>query len=266
VLRHLRQVAELQAISSYRTNSSRRVLRVAAMFLDHLGEHGRRLDECAQADIDRWFALGPHDRDHARPFLRWCRQQRELPPVQLPPLQHTTGVRISQQQRLAFIRRVLTEHTMPAADRVLALLILLYAQPLVKIARLTIKDVHRDDDQVLIRLGDPPTPLPQPFADVLLDYLDNRLNLTTAGGADNPFLFPGQPMHTTSLRLRLRNLGLPHLDGRTTTIRELLREAPAPVVAGMLGYHPVTTEAMAAEVGTTWSRYAAGDHTRLTSN
>ena len=118
---------------------------------------------------------------------------------------------------------------------------------------------------MLIRLGYPPTPVPQPFADVLLDYLDNRLNLTTAGGADNPFLFPGrragQPLHTTSLRLRLRNLGLPHLDGRTTTIRELLREAPAPVVAGMLGYHPVTTEAMAAEAGATWSRYAAGNRT-----
>ncbi|WP_040919111.1 hypothetical protein [Saccharomonospora glauca] len=55
-----------------------------------------------------------------------------------------------------------------------ALLILLYAQPLVKIARLTTDDVLRGEDQVLIHLGDPPTPVPQPFADVLLDYLGNR--------------------------------------------------------------------------------------------
>lgn len=40
---------------------------------------------------------------------------------------------------------------------------------------------------------------------------------------------------------------------------ELLREAPAPVVAGMLGYHPVTPQALAAEVGATWKRYAPGE-------
>lgn len=84
---------------------------------------------------------------------------------------------------------------------------------------MTAGDIIRSDDQVLSRLGDPPTPVPQPFAEVLTRYLDNRLNLTTASGATNPFLFPGrrtrQPLHTTSLRLRPRNLGLSNLDGRT---------------------------------------------------
>ncbi|MGW3472335.1 hypothetical protein ACWDKQ_28575 [Saccharopolyspora sp. NPDC000995] len=93
-------------------------------------------------------------------------------------------------------------------------------------------------------------------------YLENRLNLTTAGGVTNPFLFPGrragQPLHTTSLRLRLRNLGLPSRDDRTATIRQLVLQAPAPVVAGMLGYHPNTT--LAAEAGATWTHYAPGDH------
>ena len=162
---------------------------------------------------------------------------------------------------------MLTDESLPDADRVLALLILLYAQPLIRVARLTTDDVIRNDDQVLLRLGEPPTPVPQPFAEVLTRYLDNRLNLNTAGGATNPFLFPGrrtgQPLHTTSLRLRLRNLDLPNLDGRSAAIRQLVLQAPAPVIAGMLGYHPNTAERMAAEAGATWKRYAPGDHAKL---
>jgi hypothetical protein len=65
------------------------------------------------------------------------------------------------------------------------------------------------------------------------------------------------------LRLRLRNLGLPNLDGRSTAIRQLVLQAPAPVIAGMLGYHPNTAERMAAESGANWMTYAAGDHTRF---
>jgi hypothetical protein len=62
----------------------------------------------------------------------------------------------------------------------------------------------------------------------------------------------------TSLRL----LDLPNLIARTAAIRQLVLEAPAPVVASMLGYHPATTETLAIQAGATWMRYAPGDHTR----
>jgi hypothetical protein len=35
---------------------------------------------------------------------------------------------------------------------------------------------------------------------------------------------------------------------------------PASIVAEALGYHYVTTAKLAAQAGTTWSRYASGDH------
>lgn len=267
VLRRLRQTAREQPINSYRANNARRLLRLAALFLDDLAAHRRRLDECTQTDIDRWFTTGPRDCGRSREFLLWCRRQRELPHLHLPTEQLPAAAPLSQHERLAHIRRVLTDETLPDADRVLALLILLYAQPLIRIARLTTDDIIRNDDQVLLRLGEPPTPVPQPFAAVLTRYLDNRLNLNTAGGTTNPFLFPGrrtgQPLHTTSLRLRLRNLGLPNLDGRSAAIRQFVLQAPAPVIAGMLGYHPNTAERMAAEAGATWKRYAPGDHAKL---
>ena len=46
----------------------------------------------------------------------------------------------------------------------------------------------------------------------------------------------GQPLHITSMRLRLANLGIPSMPGRARAIRELLRQAPAAIVVGMLRY------------------------------
>jgi hypothetical protein len=46
-------------------------------------------------------------------------------------------------------------------------------------------------------------------------------------------------------------------------LREMLLRAPPAVVAGMLGYAADRAEAIAAESGSNWKRYAAGDHTRI---
>lgn len=140
--------------------------------------------------------------------------------------------------------------------RVLALLVLLYAQPLARIQQLTVDDIATGDDgQLLIRLGDPPTPVPAPFDQVIRQHVAARRNQMTAANTTSPWLFPGrasgQPMHTTSLRLRLHNLGIPNLTNRSRAIREMLRQAPAIIVAGMLGYTTVA-EKIAAEYGGTW--------------
>lgn len=47
-------------------------------------------------------------------------------------------------------------------SRVVAAIVLLYAQPLSRIVRLTTDGVIHDGDQVLLRLGEPPSPLPGP--------------------------------------------------------------------------------------------------------
>jgi hypothetical protein len=120
--------------------------------------------------------------------------------------------------------------------------------------------VH-DDGQILLSLGDSPVPVPEPFADVVINYVNARSNLTTATNPNSRFLFPGrragQPIHPTSLRLRLQKPEIPNLDGRTRAIRDLLLQAPASVVAGMLGYQSAHAELIAAETGAPWKRYAA---------
>ncbi|EWM19782.1 hypothetical protein KUTG_10086 [Kutzneria sp. 744] len=53
---------------------------------------------------------------------------------------------------------------------------------------------------------------------------------------------------------------MPTVAGRGAAIRQHLLDMPAPIVADALGYHRITTTRLAAQAGTTWSRYAPGDH------
>ena len=54
----------------------------------------------------------------------------------------------------------------------------------------------------------------------------------------------------------MHTLGVPILNSRTAAIRHMLQEAPASVVAGMLGYQQTSAENIAAAASTQWQRYA----------
>lgn len=170
---------------------------------------------------------------------------------------------LSQQQRLSALRRLLTDEQIPLLTRVAATMVLLYAQPLTRILLLTIEDVIHENEHVALRLGDPATPVPEPFAALLMRHLDQRLNLTTATNQDSRWLFPGrrggQPMATDTIERRLRGHQIAVLNSRTSALRQLVLQAPAPVVAKMLGYTDQQTARLAAAVGSPWSRYAPGD-------
>src|SRR5205823_10784426 len=94
----------------------------------------------------------PTVQNMVRPFVHWCIAQRRMPRLRLPPTARTSGHAIIQPQRLALVRRVLTEPDIPDVDRVVALLILRYAQPLHRIAQLTVDDVLVDSEDMLLRL------------------------------------------------------------------------------------------------------------------
>jgi site-specific recombinase XerD len=160
--------------------------------------------------------------------------------------------------------KLLTDERAPLRSRVAAVILLLYAQPVSRITRLTIDDVIRDGDQVLLRLGDPPSPVAAPVAALLLEYLGQRTNMRTATNRDSRWLFPGrragQPLQPRALSPLIHELGVPTTAGRGAAIRQHVLDLPAPIVATALGYHHVTTTRLAVEAGTTWSNYAPGDH------
>lgn len=108
---------------------------------------------------------------------------------------------------------------LPLRPRVAAAIVLLYAQPLSRVVRLTIDDVIHDDNQVLLRLGEPPSPVPAPVADLLLSWIPNRDNMNTATNRDSRWLFPGrragQPMHPDALSALVNDLGIPTIASRS---------------------------------------------------
>ncbi|WRZ87635.1 hypothetical protein OHB54_46105 [Streptomyces sp. NBC_01007] len=69
-------------------------------------------------------------------------------------------------------------------------------------------------------------------------------------------------MNPVSLQVHPRKTGVPPQRGRTSAIRRLVLQAPAPVIAKALGYHDKTATRLVTEAGGTWSRYAPGGHTR----
>ncbi len=238
----------------------------AQAFLGWLQQRDHCLAEATQADLDAWHAThNDHQRRTLRAFLRWAMATGYLARLQLPRLPITRAAPITQHRRLELLGQVLTDDHGPLRSRVAACLMLLFAQPATRIVRLTIDNITRTAaGGVVIRFGEPPTPVPEPFATLLLQATAQRDNLQTATNPGARWLFPGrrggQPLHVNTLTQLIRNLGIPALAGRTAALRQLVLQAPAPVVAQALGYNHSTTTRVATEAGTPWSRYASGDH------
>lgn len=267
VLRRLRDIARKGPVGYGRNQVERHKLRQSAFFLTWLADRGRAPADCTQADADAFFARPGTAPAAAIPFIRWCITRREMPGLHISARTSHAMAPVSQRERLDVIRRLAEDDgTLDLRDRVVALLILLYAQPVTKIVTLTTNDITREDGTMLIRLGDPPAPVPEPFAALIAEYASSRPNRDTAANPGSSLLFPGiragQPFHPTTLRLRLNAAGIPNITGRTAALRDLLLEAPAPIVASMLGYNAQHIEYATAAAGTTWKDYAPGDHSR----
>lgn len=228
----------------------------AEVFLDWITERGLRPAQVRQADIDAFYnSHKTYQQQSVRSFLTWAMDAGHIPRGDAPVLRFGKGPGISQDERLALIRRFAEgEDGLPLYLRVAACLMLLYAQPLSRILRLTPGDLIRDDDGLSLRFGTPPSPVPEPCA-VMIGALE-------AEGAGTGMLFPGRylgrPRGYDAVIDALAKAGLPMRNARTASLRQLVVQVPAPVVADALGFHQTTTtRQLAAAGGGTWSRYAA---------
>lgn len=265
VLARLRTHAEQKALTPAARRFAGSQVKYATGFLRWLAEHDLTLSSCRQSDMDTWHVEHhQHARNTVRGFLRWCMTNKLTTGFQLPTAAIRQAAPLPEQERLDLLGRVLTSHDQPLRPRVAAAIVLLYAQPLSRVVRLSIDDVIHDSDQIFLRLGDPPSPVPGPVADLLLAWIANRDNMNTATNRNSRWLFPGrragQPMNPDVLAALVNDCGVPTVAGRTSAIRQHVQEMPASVVAAALGYHQVTTARLAAQAGSTWSRYAPGDH------
>lgn len=266
-LQKLRTKSEHGPLGGSPTREARQQLIQAGSFLIWLTDRDIPLEGCRQVDLDAWHTEKYATRRPTNAFLSWAMTAPARMPTLTIPIQSTRNPDpMGQHHRIAAIQRLTTDETLPLRSRIAGLLVLLLAQPVSRIVRLTIDDVLRDGDHTTLRLGDPPTPVPAPLADLLRAYIADRPNMATGANPNSRWLFPGrrpgQTMCPDTLRVLLRELDVPAQRGRTAAIRQLVVQMPAPVVAQAFGYHHDSTTRIANEVGSPWSGYASGDHSR----
>lgn len=242
------------------TNTTQK-LRVAAGLLTWLRSRGQSLATCTQADLNEWFTTPPTTRAHARRFLRWALRTRHCPKLTLPRRAEGTHRVLDQTRRIEILQRLLRPETGRLEHRVGAVLLVLLGQPFSKIAALKTDDIVLQDAVIGIRLGQGLTPVPEPFASMLFEFLRDRPHLNTATNPTSPWLFPGQRagghLAEGTLRIAAIRMGIDLVAARTAALRQLVLDCPAPVIADMLGYSYPAIDHHALQAGSPWTSYAA---------
>jgi hypothetical protein len=220
----------------------------------------RRASTCTQADVDEWLATGPTTRTAIRTFFLVAKKTRLNTKVAVQHRAARTSPSLTQDQRLAWINELLIGTSESLPYRVAGMLLLLYAQPLVKVATLKLNIIDEKPDGMSILLGQRPADVPEPFAQLLRDHIAQRPHLRTGAGSDSPWLFPstlaGRHLHPNTVMHRLRDLGVNLLGARNRAIGELVLEVPPSVVAEALGYSPQVAFLHADKAAEPWARYA----------
>ncbi len=263
-LRRHRAASTQGPVSPSSTNQSRQSINRAVDFLTWLDEHHSTLATVSQTDVDQWFTDHYATRHPGQTFARWAMKTGYMPSRLLPTQATPPGTPLPQHRRLALITKLLTKTDIPLPERVAGLFVLLYAQPLSRIVTLTIDDIIDHGDQILVQFGEP-TPAPGQLTELLWQLIRQR-NAFRGPNFHTHWLFPGQrpgqPLVARYLGDKLHQRGIPVQAGRSATLQQLVLQAPAPVIATMLGFHHTHTARLVREHGGTWNRYAPGDHTK----
>jgi hypothetical protein len=263
VLPRLRGRAETRPISPVgRRYAGEQILQATAL-LAWLAGRGRQFADCTQSDIDTWSVEHANsNRVNIRAFLQWSAKTRLTRRHELPTQQSSGTAPMPERDRTALLGKVLTSEDAPLRSRAAAAILLLYAQPLSRITRLTIDDIVRDGDQVLLRLGKPTITGSRARRRAAARVPRQRSNMATATNRASRWLFPGrcagQPLRSDTLSALVHKIGVPATAGRAAAIRQHVLDLPAPIVATALNYHHNTTTRHAAEAGASWSALAAG--------
>jgi hypothetical protein len=234
LLRRLRRRNNGQVTTHEQYTAAQAHVRAAVVVLDWLATQHLTLATCRQADLERWLSGGDVSYRHpAGHFIRWANKQR-LTTLSFPATRWQGPTQaLDDQARWEAAHHLLHDNTPGTRDRLAGLLVLLYAQPVARISRLTTDNVTITDTTVALRLGSTPITLPDPVAELTQQLLDGkRGHATTGAGHPSPWLFPGgqpgRPISATHLGQRLKNLGIQPGQARSTALFQLATELPPP--------------------------------------
>ncbi len=236
--------------------------------LDWLHDRGISLGECKQGDVDRWLA-GPPRRREARHFLGWASRRGFVAKLVIRAPPEHPGDALDAEERWDIARRFLHDDGLDLVDRVAGCFVLLYAQPLSRIAVMTQDQVAvHDDGHVTVRFAAYDLAVHEPLAGLMATLArGTRLGHVGIGApTTSPWLFPGhlpgRPITPARLGARLAVFGIDARAGRRAALLQLAAELPAPVLAGTLGITTTTAVDWIKAAGGDWASYAA-DLSRL---
>ncbi len=259
--RHMRNLtvrSQAGQLTAAATAAARDQTDAAVRFLGFLSERGLVLSELGQQDIDDWFAKASNP-FMAADFIAWAIRRRRCRRLELPSRRCTSSPGCPSARLTEIVARLLTDEEIALGDRVAGLIVVLFAQQVTRVSRLTLRDLVEVDGELFLRLGDEPVALPAPVGALVLRYAGDRWNMATTN-TGTEFLFPGcrpgEHIIAMQLRIRLGQLGITRAE-RQGSLTHLLSEVPAAVVAKATGYSAGTTALRAAQTGSDWTSYAA---------
>lgn len=262
VLRSVRRHADHNTTARTAISHARNQVLSAVRFLDWLATHNLTLADCTQSDIDLWLATGPRTRYNVNHFIEWTTERTLSTKLRVPPIRSAPGSVLDAETRWTIIAKLLHDPDIDLADRVAGSFVLLYAQPLSRIAVMTI-DAITTSNPVTIRFGTHPVIVPNPLATHLttLTTTGRTHHIGIGSTAPSPWLFPGhlpgRPITANQLGRRLAVFGIDARAARRAAQHHLAAQIPAVVLAEMLGITINTAVDWVHAAGGDWANYAA---------
>jgi hypothetical protein len=184
----------------------------------------------------------------------------------MPRLEFPVGQRrgssapIIEQDPRDVARRLFEDPRIPARERVAAILVAIYAQPIVRVARFTIGHItSTDTGTITITLAQTPVTLPVPVGAAVRAWLDQRQANMPPLATPSPWLFPGnppsRPMSEQQLSRRLKFFGIDCREDRQAALLHLAGEIPAAILADIVGVTVNTAGTWAELAGRPWGDY-----------
>ena len=238
-----------------------RPVTVAIELLNWLTDHGIELAELDQAHLDVWQATGPSTRLMADRFLSWAIKTRLVHPgLKIQAHRRGTSPRMSADAQEQAVQRVVHTDEFSPRERAAAILVLVFAQQIEDVARLTWNDVKLTDELTTVNVGSIEIALPDPLDEPWRQLAANPGHDLTAAHPNSNWVFrgrtPGRHVHPDHLRQRLRQIFSARA-ARLGTLHELTKTTAVAILAEALGYSPTTIERHAVDSATTYARYVA---------
>lgn len=242
--------------------SARQSTSVAIDFLAFLQERKKSVTCCTQQDIYDWLASGSTTRSIARTFVRWAIQTQHIPKLDFPYRVAQTDPRISSEERNVLIHHALESPELGRGDRVAAILLLVFGQPLARIAALKVNQFeYSDDGRLRVTFKASPIEIPPPFDEKIKEFLARRMNQNTVANQNSSWCYPGyvsgEHLNANHLMNRLREVGINLRGAKNAALQELVQRIPPAIVAETMGYSSQAMEIHQQRAGAKWMVYPA---------